>query len=171
LALGTKALNALKNIQPLTTMLREQKAITAIVETTKKMSVEAQKLSQPVKQIFKKAGDEVKLLEGVGRRGISSVEKYEGIKEKIHNSTKWVSRPSKKGGGIVFQNPKNPHNIIRQMPGNPKSPNKAQQNPYIIFKKNGQAYDCNGNVLSSATNENAHIPLEKFDIGKMPKIE
>jgi hypothetical protein len=72
LALETKALNALKNIQPLTTMLREQKAVAAIVEATKKTSVETQKLSQPVKQILKKAGEEVTLLEGVGRRSVLS---------------------------------------------------------------------------------------------------
>jgi hypothetical protein len=59
LALGPKTLNALKNVQPLTTMLREQKAVATVVEATKKVSIETQKLSQPIKQIFKKAGEEV----------------------------------------------------------------------------------------------------------------
>ncbi|TGK32364.1 hypothetical protein EHQ12_19240 [Leptospira gomenensis] len=82
----------------------------------------------------------------------------------------WVSAPSKKGNGVLFKDPNNPHNSIRSMPGNPNSPNLAQQNPYIIFKKDGQAYDLNGNVLSNSDDPAAHIPFNKFDITKMPKF-
>lgn len=57
------------------------------------------------------------------------------------------------------------------MPGNSNSPNPAQQNPYVIFKKNGTAYDVDGNPLKSAKDPAAHIPLEKFDINKMPKFD
>ena len=56
------------------------------------------------------------------------------------------------------------------MPGNPKSPNSTLQNPYVIFKKNGIAYDVNGNPLKSADNPAAHIPLKQFDMSKMPKV-
>lgn len=82
----------------------------------------------------------------------------------------WIIKASDKGGGIKFVDPKNPHNNIRQMPGNPNSPNAAQQNPYVIFKKNGVPYDVNGNPLKSATDPAAHIPLNHFDINKMPKF-
>ncbi|WP_244265132.1 hypothetical protein [Leptospira alexanderi] len=82
----------------------------------------------------------------------------------------WVATPSKKGGGVLFKDPSNPHNSIREMPGNPNSPNPAQRNPYVVFKKDGQAYDMNGNPLKNADDPAAHIPLDKFDMSKMPKF-
>lgn len=54
------------------------------------------------------------------------------------------------------------------MPGNPNSPNPAQQNPYVIYKSNGISYDVNGLPLPNAQNRNAHIPLHLFNINKMP---
>jgi hypothetical protein len=83
----------------------------------------------------------------------------------------WIPKPSQKGGGIFFEDPKNPHNNLRQMPGNPKSPNQAQQKPYVIFKKNGVAYDSNGKPLKSSKDPLAHIPKNEFDINKMPKLD
>nr|WP_276328260.1 RHS repeat-associated core domain-containing protein [Leptospira adleri] len=80
----------------------------------------------------------------------------------------WITKSSKKGDGIVFQDPKNPHNTIREMPGNPKSPNPSQQNPYVKFMKNGIFYDANGKALKSGklivslkfrTNENLRRAL------------
>ncbi len=49
------------------------------------------------------------------------------------------------------------------------SPNAAQQNPYVIFKKNGVAYDVDGNALKNSADPASHIPVDKFDINKMPK--
>ena len=83
----------------------------------------------------------------------------------------WTMKPSKKGGGVIYSNPKNTHTSIREMPGNPKSPNPSQQNPYVVFKKDGVAYDMNGKALKSADVPDAHIPANKFDLNKMPKIE
>ena len=94
LAIGTKALNALKNIQPLTTMLREQKAIATIIEATKKASVETQKLSQPVKQILKKAGEEV------GREIVLSKVKTYG--QAMNEALKWLEPKGFKAEKIVF---------------------------------------------------------------------
>lgn len=82
----------------------------------------------------------------------------------------WVKQSSKKGGGVEFVDPKNPHNRIRQMPGNPKSPNPAQQKPYIKVMKDGKFYDAKGNPLKSGDLPDAHIPLNQFDISKMPKF-
>ncbi|WP_229267326.1 polymorphic toxin type 10 domain-containing protein [Leptospira sp. mild_001] len=82
----------------------------------------------------------------------------------------FVEKQSKKGGGAVFHDPTNPHNSIRQMPGNPNSPNPAQQNSYVKFMKDGKFYDANGDVLKSGKLPEAHIPLNKFDITKMPKF-
>ena len=87
---------------------------------------------------------------------------------KLKSPNGWKVKPSKKGGGIVYQDPVNPHNSMRVMPGNPNSPNPAQQNSYVVFKRNGVAHDANGVPLKSATDPAAHIPLKQFDIGKMP---
>ena len=82
----------------------------------------------------------------------------------------WISKPSKKGGGIVFKDPGNPHNLIRQMPGNPNSPNILQQYPYVKFMKEGKFYDANGKVLPNGNVPGAHIPLNQFNILNMPKF-
>lgn len=82
----------------------------------------------------------------------------------------WIPQPSKKGGGIVFKDPSNPHNIIRQMPGNPNSPNVLQQNPYVKFMKEGTFYDVNGKALPNGNVPEAHIPLNQFNINNMPKF-
>lgn len=93
------------------------------------------------------------------------------------NAAKWVTAPkgwikqaSKKGGGIVFKDPNNPHNLIRQMPGNSNSPNVLQQSPYVKFMKEGKFYDVNEKVLPNGNVPEAHIPLNLFDISKMPKF-
>jgi hypothetical protein len=83
----------------------------------------------------------------------------------------WITQASKKRGGLEFVDPKNPHNRIRQMPGNPNTPNSAQQNPYVKFMKDGKFYDANGNPLKNGDLPEAHIPLDKFDMNKMPKFE
>jgi hypothetical protein len=77
---------------------------------------------------------------------------------------------SKKGGGTVFKDPSNPHNIIRQMPGNPNSPNVLQQSPYLKFMKEGKFYDVNGKVLPNGNVPQSHIPLNQFNINNMPKL-
>jgi len=82
----------------------------------------------------------------------------------------WEIKPSKKGGGTKYTDPNNRHNNIREMPGNPNSPNTAQQEPYVIFKKEGTPYDVNGNPLKNADDPAAHIPRDLFDMSKMPKF-
>ncbi|MBB6274369.1 RHS repeat-associated protein [Pedobacter cryoconitis] len=89
---------------------------------------------------------------------------------KVNKPEGWITKSSKKGDGTVYQDPQNPHNSIREMPGNPNSPNAAQQNPYVIFKKNGVSYDVNGSPLKNASDPAAHIPLNKFNMSKMPKF-
>lgn len=93
-----------------------------------------------------------------------------GSVNKVNKPEGWIAKSSKKGDGTVYQDPQNPHNSIREMPGNPNSPNAAQQNPYVIFKKNGVSYDVNGSPLKNASDPAAHIPLNKFDMSKMPKF-
>lgn len=56
------------------------------------------------------------------------------------------------------------------MSGNPKNTNVLQQNPYVKYMKEGKFYDMNGNPLKSGYLPEAHIPLNQFDISKMPKF-
>jgi RHS repeat-associated protein len=81
----------------------------------------------------------------------------------------WIERPSNKGGGIIYQDPNNPHNSVRVMPGNPNSPNPAQQKPYVIYKHNGVTYDVNGLPLPNSSMPNAHIPYELFNFNRYSK--
>ena len=73
----------------------------------------------------------------------------------------WNTKPSKKSGGTIFINPGNPHDRVRVMPGNPSSPNVAQQGPYVKRQKDGKFFDKDGNEVSSDSEE-AHIPLKDF---------
>jgi hypothetical protein len=75
----------------------------------------------------------------------------------------FTSQSSQKGGGTVYVDPANPsYNRVRVMPGNPNSPNPAQQNPYVIDLRNGQAIDVNGNQLPSTSDPAAHIPQSQY---------
>jgi RHS repeat-associated protein len=73
----------------------------------------------------------------------------------------WICKPSRKGGGVQYINPINPHDRIRVMPGNPHSPNLKQQNPYVKRQVNGQFFDKYGNIVQGDTPD-AHISLDEF---------
>ena len=73
----------------------------------------------------------------------------------------WIEQPAKKGGGIKYTNPNNPHDSVRVMPGNPNSPNPLQQFPYVKRMKDGKALDKFGNPVDASSAE-AHIPLNEF---------
>jgi RHS repeat-associated protein len=71
----------------------------------------------------------------------------------------WVEKPSKKGGGTIYEDPSNPHNRVRVMPGDPNSPNPAQREPYMKVQVSGRFLDAGGNEVSGDTPE-AHIPVD-----------
>ena len=73
----------------------------------------------------------------------------------------WIASPTKKGGGMRYTNPNNKHDFVRAMPGNSKSPNAAQQSPYVIRSKNGQIVNGQGGAASPKSPE-AHIPRKDF---------
>ncbi|MTK64545.1 MAG: hypothetical protein F8N15_08500 [Methanobacterium sp.] len=73
----------------------------------------------------------------------------------------YVSVPTDKGGGTKYVDPNNPHNYVRDMPGNPNSPNPAQQNLYVVDMRSGTARDLNGNSVSPKTPD-AHIPANQY---------
>lgn len=73
----------------------------------------------------------------------------------------WLVKETKKGGGTQYVNPNNPHDRVRVMPGNPNSPNPAQQGSYVKRQIDGKFYDAQGRVVSGDSPE-AHIPLDLF---------
>jgi len=78
----------------------------------------------------------------------------------------WTSKPSKGQGGIIHQNPNNPHDRVREMPGDPASPNPSQQEPYTKRQKDGKFYDKDGKQIpgkDAGRTPEAHIPSEDFE--------
>ena len=73
----------------------------------------------------------------------------------------WIAKPTRKGGGVRYINPANPHDLVRVMPGDPHSPHPAQQRPYVKRMKDGSAYDAAGRTVDPRSAE-AHIPLPDF---------
>ena len=74
----------------------------------------------------------------------------------------WTMKTSKNGQGTVFKDPKNPAgNNVRVQSGNPKSPNSAQQNPYVKQTKNGKTVDSKGKQVDPKSAE-SHIPKKDF---------
>lgn len=65
------------------------------------------------------------------------------------------------GCGICYVDPANPHEYIRLMPGNPHSPNPAQQQTYIVHMRNGSALTKDGILISKKKIE-AHIPPDEY---------
>ena len=100
-----------------------------------------------------------------GKEALSEIEK---VAKEVSAPKGWITQASKKGGGTVLKDPSNPHNIIRQMPGKPSSPNILQQSPYVKFMKEGKFYDVNGKILPDGNVADAHIPLDQFNINNMP---
>lgn len=73
----------------------------------------------------------------------------------------WVAKPSRNGGGTRWVDPANPHNNVRVMPGDPKSPYPNSQKPYVRHTRNGQAVDVHGNTVPKNTPD-AHIQFKDF---------
>jgi hypothetical protein len=70
----------------------------------------------------------------------------------------WVEKPSKRGGGTIYEDPTNTHNRVRVMPGDPNSPNPAQREPYMKVQVSGRFLDAGGNEVSGS-DPDAHIPV------------
>lgn len=95
---------------------------------------------------------------------------------KVMPPKSWHSGKSDKGGGIKYKDSNNSRNYIRVMPGKPNAKYKTQQQPYVIYQKNGVFYDANGKPVKQTIQNkklshqpDTHIPLSKFDSKKMPK--
>jgi hypothetical protein len=146
--------------EKLAAVIKKRDALKEAAEKAKKAEEVAEKAKKLPKDKVKKTTEDC-----------PKPQKTNKVETEIKIPDGWIEQPSKKGGGKLYQDPKNTHNSIRQMPGNPNSPNVSQQKPYTIFKKNGVAYDANGKALKSADDPLAHIPSDNFDINKMPKFD
>ena len=73
----------------------------------------------------------------------------------------WTEQPSKSGGGTKYQDPGNPHHVIRVMPGNPHSPFPSSQRAYVRHIRDGQCLNVAGQPVDVTAPE-AHIPLDEF---------
>ncbi|HEU4497297.1 MAG TPA: hypothetical protein VFR70_09620 [Flavobacterium sp.] len=74
----------------------------------------------------------------------------------------WTMKTSKNGQGTTFSDPVNPKaNNVRVQSGNPKSPNAAQQSPYVKQTVNGKTVNSKGQPVNS-NSPAAHIPKKDF---------
>lgn len=75
----------------------------------------------------------------------------------------FVSSPSTGPGGVRFTNPQNRHEYVRVMPGNPNSPNPAQQQPYVVqTTPNGHSAVSSNGAIVPRNSEAAHVPRADF---------
>jgi hypothetical protein len=84
LAFGTKALNVLMDTKPLVKAIQEQKKVADVVGATRKCPDKVKQLSHTSKEIFRKAGEEIKTLEGV----VETFKRSKTTKELLTNFTR-----------------------------------------------------------------------------------
>ncbi|QCE32869.1 DUF1073 domain-containing protein [Acetobacteraceae bacterium] len=77
----------------------------------------------------------------------------------------WQEKPSKKGKGMRYYNPKNEHDHVRIMEGEPNCTLPFRQKPYVKYSKQGTYVDKNGNPVHSGSPD-AHIPYKEFKYDK-----
>ncbi len=76
-----------------------------------------------------------------------------------------VVKISEKSGSMVYIKPGTANKQciqVRVMPGNPKSPNLSQREPYVVQRGSADAVTKSGKLINRNLEE-AHIPLGKFE--------
>jgi hypothetical protein len=73
----------------------------------------------------------------------------------------WEEKPSKKGEGVKYIDPKDKGTYVRIQRGKPKSTNAGQKYDNVRWQKNGQSLDKNGNPVKKQSQE-SHILLKDF---------
>ena len=64
--------------------------------------------------------------------------------------------------GLEFMHPSNEITRVRVMPGNPRSPHRVSQKPYVIVQRDGDFLDKYGKIVKERSDD-SHIPLEDFN--------
>ncbi len=98
---------------------------------------------------------ELKIRALIQEAGIPTFPRPKGIPDNF------VVQITDKGAGIKYIHPTNTHISVRLMPGKPHSPHPYQQNPYVIQRNSGKAYDQLGNLVLKNAPE-ARIPIKDF---------
>ncbi|WP_316355633.1 hypothetical protein [Candidatus Neptunichlamydia sp. REUL1] len=73
----------------------------------------------------------------------------------------WKVQISKNNGGMKDISPKNSQYEARIMPGNPNSPNPAQQKPYVKQRTDKGYLDKYGKLVAKDSFE-SHIPISDY---------
>ena len=73
----------------------------------------------------------------------------------------WSARPSDRGGGIIYTDPKNPENFIRIMPGNPSASYPEAREPYVRIHVPG-GYRNNNGGIGGRRDQDTHIRLKDY---------
>lgn len=111
------------------------------------------------REVFKRVGRELRNRRYRTRRRLSDKDLFkrpEGVPED------WVRKPSDKGEGVKFVDPKSKNSTyVRIQRGNPQSPNQGQRTDYVRWQKNGVSLDKNGMAVQKQSFE-SHIPIENF---------
>ena len=98
------------------------------------------------------------------KAGTQATERPKGVPKDFKPS------PTEKSGGSKYTDPANPHNNVRDMPGNPNSSNPSQQNPYVKENVSGQPIDGAGRPVSSKSPE-SHIPRDQYQYRGKVKLD
>lgn len=103
-----------------------------------------------------------------------TLEKLSRDAEKLNISDDWrvkVTKNKKRGNqGIEFISPENEHYKVRVMPGKSDSAYPNSRGDYIRVTKDKDSYNKHG-VKVSGNSDDAHIPINEFDISKFPWIK
>lgn len=95
-----------------------------------------------------------------GGKDSKEVQRPEGVPDH------WVEQATRDGNGRQWVNPENNGDRVRSMPGDPASPNAAQQEPYVRDVRNGNQWlDVNGNRIEGREGRNSpttHIPTGDY---------
>ncbi|MBX7066893.1 MAG: tetratricopeptide repeat protein [Parachlamydiales bacterium] len=157
--------NAVLTLETLSTPGQKTKVIEKAVEWGEKHSAELKKMRENEAYIKTLRGQnlsEATIRKTLHEMGYKTFPRPKGLPDSF------IAEFSQKNGGMVYFHPQNRHTNVRVMPGDPKSPNVWQHNPYIEYTQNGNHLDKYGNKFDSKgekyTNKHQeiHIPIEDF---------
>ncbi len=137
-------------------MMLIEEAQVASIKTRYKKVEKLRKDKENIKKYFgKNSYEEQEIRDNLQKMGYQIPSRPAGIPENF--ITKYAE-----GVGICYHDPVNPkHEYVRLMPGNPQSPNPAQQGPYIVHYRNGKSLRIEGD-FTNTKDPSTHIPPEKY---------
>jgi len=82
----------------------------------------------------------------------------------------WTAEPAGRAGsgqgGVLYRNPDDRYDNVRIMPGNPRSSNLAQREPYVVDQKDDRFLTRDGDRVEANEDETTHIPLDDYHFDK-----